>query len=181
MPKSITIPKIDLFNDETNEFSEIEPQTIRIEHSLVSLSKWERKWKKPFLSNTPKTDKELRDYIRCMTLTQNVDDRIYDYMPQSTINEIIKYMEDPMTATTVKQNGPKRPNQKIITSEVIYGWMIVLGIPIEFQKWHLNTLLTLIEVVNDLNAPPKKMGTAATMSQNRALNEARRKAFGSKG
>lgn len=181
MPKSITIPEINLFNDATNEFITIKPQTIKIEHSLVSLSKWERKWKKPFISKDPKTEEELRDYVRCMTLTQNVDSRVYEYMPQSCINEIIKYMEDPMTATTIKQNGPKKPNKQIITSEVIYGWMVVLGIPTEFQKWHLNNLLTLIDVVNNLNAPPQKMGRMATMNQNRLLNEARRKALGSKG
>lgn len=181
MSKTIVVPDLRLFDDEKQEFVTIKGTTFKIQHSLVSLSKWEEKWHKPFLSKTQKTQEELIDYVRCMTITQNVNPEIYNYLPVSVMNEIIEYMNDPMTATTIKQNEKRPPNRQIITAEVIYGWMIGLNIPMDFQKWHLNKLMTLIEVVNEQNNPSKKMGKNATMAQNRSLNAARRAALHSKG
>jgi len=158
------------------------PVTLQLEHSLVSLSKWEAKWQKPFLSNTSdRTDEEMNDYIRCMTLTQNVDPNLYYFIPDNVYNEITEYIQSPMTATTFSDNN-NRPSREIITNELIYYWMITLQIPIDpCEKWHLNRLMTLIKVCSIKNSPQKKMSLNELRSRNRSLNEARRKAMNSRG
>ena len=176
----VTIPEVEYFDEKTQSFITIAKQTeLSLEHSLVSISKWEAKWHKPFLENNPpKTDEELKDYIRCMTLTQNVNPEIYDHIPLKVIEQINEYINDPMTATTFKEQ--KKPSRRIVTSELIYYWMIALNIPFECQKWHLSRLLTLIRVCNE-KADPKKMSKSEIYAQNRRLNEARRKALKTKG
>ena len=177
---TITIPATEMFNDETQEFFTLKEQTIQLEHSLVSLSKWESKWHKPFLTKDKKTLAETIDYIRCMTITQNVNPDVYTRLSNSNIAEIEKYIENPMTATTFS-NLNQKASREIITSELIYYWMISLNIPMECQKWHLNRLLTLVRVCNVKNTPPKKMGKSDIISRNAALNAARRKQLGTKG
>ena len=162
------------------EFIEAKTQVLRLEHSLVSLSKWESKWHKPFLTKDKKTLAETIDYIRCMTITQNVNPDVYTRLSNSNIAEIEKYIENPMTATTFS-NLNQKASREIITSELIYYWMISLNIPMECQKWHLNRLLTLVRVCNVKNTPPKKMGKSDIISRNAALNAARRKQLGTKG
>lgn len=155
---------------------------LTLEHSLVSLSKWESKWCKPFISRVEKTHEESIDYIRCMTITQNVDPKIYDYVSAENLREVEQYIEAPMTATWFSEEktvGPKSGEQ--ITSELIYYWMIALEIPSEYQKWHLNRLLTLIRVCNVKNQKPKKMSQREHMDQRRALNAARKKQFNTRG
>lgn len=176
----ITVPGRELFNEETEEFIMSKPQRLRLEHSLVSISKWEAKWCKPFLSSDNKSLKESIDYIKCMTLTQNVPDSVYLCLTDKNIEDVSEYIEAPMTATTfwnTANNGPK----EIITSELIYYWMIALNIPFECQKWHLNRLLTLINVCNIKNSPDNKMSTREIYERNRALNEARKKKYNTKG
>lgn len=175
----LTIPPIEMFNEKTNEFVYSKETKISLEHSLVSLSKWESKWNKPFLSKDNKTLEETIDYIRCMTITQNVDPDVYFRLTDDNINTINKYIESPMTATTFSDNG--RNSREIITSELIYYWMISLNIPMECQRWHLNRLLTLIRVCNIKNTPPKKMSRREIMDRNAALNAARRKKYNSTG
>ena len=178
----ITIPAVEMFDERTEEFFiSAKEQTLQLEHSLVSLSKWESKWCKPFLSNNEKTVEETIDYIRCMTITQNVDPKVYDRLTYSNIEQINDYIEAPMTATTFHEGSQKGRSKEIITSELIYYWMITLNIPMECQKWHLNRLLTLIRVCNVKNAPPKKMSRREIMSRNAALNASRRKQLNSKG
>lgn len=177
---TITIPSQELFNDETQEFVSIKGCTLQLEHSLVSLSKWESKWNKPFLSREKKSIAETLDYIRCMTITQNVNPEIYNFLTDKNIDDINNYIDAPMTATTFSDNGSKN-NREIVTSELIYYWMISLNVPMECQKWHLNRLLTLIRVCNVKNTPPKKMSRKEIMSRNAALNAARRKKLNSKG
>ena len=177
---TITIPATEMFNDETQEFFTLKEQTIQLEHSLVSLSKWESKWHKPFLTKDKKTLAETIDYIRCMTITQNVNPDVYTRLSNSNIAEIEEYIENPMTATTFS-NLNQKASREIITSELIYYWMISLNIPMECQKWHLNRLLTLVRVCNVKNTPPKKMGKSDIISRNAALNAARRKQLGTKG
>ena len=168
--------------DEENEiFIESKKHTLRLEHSLVSISKWESKWEKPFLSKEDKTVEQTIDYIKMMTLTQNVDPKIYNYLSNKNIFEINKYIEAPMTATTFSKDNSQGHNNEIITSELIYYWMIALNIPFECQKWHLNRLLTLIRVCNIKNQPPKQMGRQELMRRNTAINEARRKKLNTKG
>ena len=155
-------------------------QTLALEHSLVSISKWEAKWHRSFINKGPETTEEWIDYVRCMTLTQNVDPNVYTALTKRNFSEISAYIKEPMTATTFpKKNG--RQNREIITAEIIYYWMFSYGISMECQKWHLNKLITLINVFNSKNAPPKKMSQKEIMAQNRALNAARRRRLGSSG
>ena len=176
----ITIPAITKGWDESKqEFVSTKEQTLQLEHSLVSLSKWESKWCKPFL-DTEKTTEEIIDYIRCMTLTQNVNPEVYRCLTNENIEQINNYINAPMTATKFSDNGGSR-SREIITSELIYYWMIALDIPFECQKWHINRLLTLIRVCNIKNTPPKKMGRDEIISRNRALNEMRKKQLNTNG
>ena len=177
----ITIPESEGFDENTNEFLSIKEQTLQLEHSLVSLSKWESKWNKPFLGKDQKTKDETLDYIRCMTITQNVDPRVYNFITNDSLDAISDYIEAPMTATKVFRNDKSPIKKETITSEVIYYWMIALNIPPEYQKWHLNRLITLIDVCNVKNAPPKKVKPQEVLSRNKELNDARRKALNSKG
>ena len=177
----ITIPKGELFNEETQEIITCKEQTIQLEHSLVSLSKWESKWHKPFLGKDEKTFEETIDYVRCMTITQNVDPNAYSFLSNENIEEINNYIGDPMTATTFFEEKTGSGKKEIITSEVLYYYMIALNIPFECQKWHLNRLMTLIKVCDIKSQPPKKMGKKATINHYAALNAARRKQLNSKG
>lgn len=183
----ITVPAREFFDDEHQEFVEIKEQTLTMEHSLISISKWEAKWKKPYFQNDkehPRSVEETLDYLRCMTITpSNIDPMVYRAMTKENIEEISSYINDPMTATTFTRNVSS-PNQKrqVITSEIIYYWMIAQNIPTEYEKWHINRLLTLIEVCSIKNDPhPKKMSRSAIARQNKALNAARRAKYGTKG
>lgn len=178
---NITIPKQELYDEENNEFINLPEKTICLEHSLVSVSKWESKWKKPFLSKEPKTVEETIDYIKCMTITQNVDDKVYNYLSKENIKDINKYIDDSMTATTFYDMRKNTVRQENITSELIYFWMISLNIPMECQKWHLNRLLTLIKICNIKNDSGKKMSRSEINSRNAALNAARRKKLNTRG
>lgn len=177
----IKIPAIEQWDELNQEFVYTKEQTLRLEHSLVSLSKWESKWRKPFLSKQEKTNEEIIDYIKCMTTTQNVDPNIFRCLSHENMMDIKNYIEAPMTATTFTKDKNSRPNREIVTSELIYYWMIALNIPFECQKWHLNRLLTLIQVCNVKNQPPKKMSKKDIMSRNAALNAARRQQLNTKG
>ena len=178
---SITIPAIEQWDEINCEFINSKEQTLQLEHSLVSLSKWESKWCKPFFSKQAKTYEETLDYIKCMTLTQNVKPETYNRLTTANIEQINNYIEAPMTATTFSEDRSSKANKEQITSELIYYWMIALNIPVEFQKWHINRLLTLIRVCNIKNQPPKKMSKRDVMSRNAALNAARRKQLNSRG
>lgn len=177
----ITVPGIELYDEKNQEFIYLKERTLQLEHSLVSLSKWESKWCKPFISKTNKTDEEIRDYVKCMTITQNVEPEIYDRLTSKNFDEIETYINAPMTATTFKEGRGGKKNTGIITNEIIYYWMFSLGIPKECEKWHLNRLLTQIRVCNEKNAPSKKMSKSEIMKQNAAMNAARRQKLNSKG
>lgn len=176
----ITIPGKEMFNEKTQEFFETKSYTIQLEHSLVSVSKWESKWNKPFLGKQEKTVEETIDYIRCMTITQNIDPVVYNGLSDKNVKDINKYIDAPMTATTFS-DGKGKLNNDIITSELIYYWMTSLSIPMECQRWHLNRLLTLIRVCNVKNGPAKKMSKRELIQRNASLNAARRAQFNSKG
>lgn len=181
--KVIHVPAQNGFDSNRNEFVNIEPTTIKLEHSLISLKKWEQKWKVSFLDKkTQKTTEMWIDYIRCMAINQ-VDDRVFQYLPIEIVKDVIKYIEDPMTATWFSdpnKKGAAKSDKEVITAEIIYCWMIMLNIPVEFEKWHLNQLLTLIRVVN-IKSNPKKMNAKEQASQRKALNAARRAKHHSKG
>ena len=177
----ITIPEGEFFDESTESFVIVKEQTLQLEHSLVSLSKWESKWKKSFLSTTEKTFEESIDYIRCMTITQNVNPLVYQNITPGIIAKVTEYIDLPMTATTFKDDNNRGHSREIITSEIIYYWMITYGIPFECQKWHLNRLLTLIRVCAIKNQQPKKMGRNELANRNRSLNAARRSRLNTKG
>lgn len=168
----ITIPAIEQYDEVHNLFITSKEQILHLEHSLVSLSKWESKWCKPFLTSVEKTIDETIDYVRCMTITQNVNDEVYSNITNDNIRLVREYIEADMTATTFSKEK-KTFNREVITAEIIYYWMIALNIPFDYQKWHLNRLLTLINVCNLKNNPPKKMGNKELASRNSALNAAR--------
>jgi hypothetical protein len=154
---------------------------LQLEHSLVSLSKWESRWCKPFMSKTEKTTEQTIDYIRCMTITQNIPDDVYNGITSEIVEQVSRYIEAPMTATTFSDDKKNVVNRDIITAEIIYYWMIALNIPFECQKWHLNRLLTLINVCNIKSQPKKKTSKKDIMSRNAALNEARRQRLNTTG
>lgn len=178
---TITIPAREMFDETTQRFVLYKEQKLQLEHSLVSLSKWESKWCKPFLTQEPKTLEETIDYIKCMTITQNVDPNIYSNLSKKNIEQINEYIAAPMTATTFGDNKKHGSSRETTTAELIYFWMISFNIPMECQRWHLNRLLTLIRVCNIKNAPPKKTSKRDVMSRYAALNAARRKQFNTKG
>lgn len=177
---TITVPKSEQFNNRTGEFSYTKETTLTLEHSLVSLAKWESKWHKPFLGKGAKTDEETIDYIKCMLITQNVDPSVFLALTPDNLRDIHEYINDPMTATTFSDKN-ERPTREIITAEIIYYWMISLGIPFECRKWHLNALLALIRTISLKNQPKKKMGKHEAAKQQHALNAARRARMGGAG
>lgn len=177
---TITIPKSEQFDEVNNVFSSSIEQTLKLEHSLVSLAKWESKWNRPFLSAEAKTIEESIDYIRCMTLTQNVKSELYNFITEENMRQVSEYIEACMTATVFLEEKSKK-NKEIITAEIIYFWMISLNIPIECQKWHLNRLLTLINVCNVKNQKPKKMSKKELNARNHDLNAQRRKQLNTEG
>lgn len=186
----IVIPeqRYEFYDEEKEEFLPtvyVKETKLQLEHSLISLKKWEQKWHKPFLDKSGElTYEELCDYIRCMTLTHGVDPEIYHWIPKDTIDIVVNYIKDPMTATWFRGNnlvGAQRNSREIVTAEIIYYWMITLNIPVEFQKWHLNQLLTLIKVVNIKNGKPQKVDQRKAAQERAKLNAQRRSALNSKG
>lgn len=177
----ITVPATEEWDELRNEFVNTKEQTLQLEHSLISLSKWESKWCKPFLSKKEKTREEVVDYIRCMTLTPNVKPEVYYALSEENVRMINEYIDAPMTATTFSNNGNGKGGREVITAEIIYYWMIVHNIPFECQKWHLNRLITLIRVCNIKSGPQKKMSRKETMNYNAALNAARKKKLNTTG
>lgn len=177
------VPEREWFDDATQQFYQFKSYDLMLEHSLLSLSKWEAKWKKPFLDDSSqRTDAEFLDYIRCMTINQGVDQMAYYNLTADLIDQIRKYIEDPMTATTVRRRQNKRPGaKKIVTSELIYSWMIHYGIPFECQKWHLNRLMMLIEVCGVESGGQGKMSKAEIMKENAAINAMRKAKHNTKG
>lgn len=177
----ITIPSAELWDEKNERFMYSKEQKLRLEHSLVSISKWESKWHKPFLLKGTKGYKETIDYIRCMTLTQNVDPDVYKYLTNENIDAVNQYIEDTMTASYVREEKGGSISREQITSELIYYWMISYGIPSEYQKWHLNRLLMLIRICNAKNKPPKKRSKKDLYKHYEEINAANRKRFNSKG
>lgn len=185
----LKIESQEFFNETISEFIELPAVTLKLEHSLLSISKWESRNHKRFIENTKnkksnKTVEEMRDYIRCMTLNHDVPDIIYSCLTAEHFDRINEYIGDSMSATTFvdnsNQNGPKKSNEAV-SSELVYYWMTVFNIPFECEKWHFNRLMTLIQICSIKNKPSKKMSKGSVMKQNAALNAARRKATNTRG
>ena len=180
---TIIVPPSELFDEKTSKFIPVKGTTLQLEHSLVSISKWEAKWHKIFCDDSvKKSPEETLDYIRCMTLTQNVDPLVYYVLTEDCVKKINDYIADPMTATKFNEEqlkkmsvGKPRHDEKM-SSELIYYWMVAAQIPFECQKWHLNRLLTLIRICGIKNEPPKKMSKSDLNAKYRNTNAARRAA-----
>lgn len=176
----LEISEKEVFDDSRQIFIKIPAQTLHLEHSLISISKWESKWHVPYLSKTPKTRQQALDYIRCMSVGKVTSEDVYVTLSSMELDTITNYINDPRTATWFsKSNG--RPSREVITSELIYYWMIEFGIPFECDKWHLNRLLTLIRICQIKNSPKKKMSASELANRNRKLNQSRRALNNSKG
>ena len=187
MPKMITISSKEEWDEVKEEFIGAYNTTITIEHSLISLHKWEAKWHKPFLTEEEHTPEETIDYIKCMTLTQNVKDEVYSMLSAENLAEIEEYISNDMTATTFgESDGKGVVDRTKITAELLYYWMIQYNIPYDCRKWHINQLITLIKVCGikaeeaNNQGKPKKL-TTDELSRRSALNRARREMVHSKG
>lgn len=179
----IYIEPQEFLNEETNEIIRVPDAKLQLEHSLISIKKWESKWHKPFLGKAEKTNEELLDYIRCMSLTSNINPLVFQYLPPHIMVEIINYIKDPMTATWFNTNsiGASKSSMETITNEIIYYWMIKFGVPFECQKWHIEQLLALIKTISIKDAPSKKMSKQEELAQRKALNAKRRAQMKSRG
>lgn len=176
----IIVPETELFDQRKNEFFTLKQQTLVLEHSLVSISKWESKWKVPYLNNDKKTKEQDQDYVRCMTITQNVDPMIYGFLTSDVWEKISEYMADPMTASNIPKE--KKPGIKTaVTAETIRYWMIMFNIPSEYEKWHINQLLALINYCEWKQRDPEKLTKEELFARNSALNRERKNRTHSRG
>jgi len=177
----ITVRLTEGFDEETSQFVDGETIDLELEHSLLSLSKWESSTQKAFLGRQDKTHEETILYIQMMTLTPNIAPEVFQKLSRENFEAINVYVSASMTATKV----PERPNaasRQVITSELIYYWMTALTIPFQpCESWHLNRLLTLIKVANEMNKPPKKMSRREAAARQRELNAQRRQQLGTSG
>lgn len=177
----LIINQQDYYDELTSEFVKLEGHTIELEHSLLSLSKWESIYQVPFLGPETKTSEQIMTYIKCMILTPNVDESIFQHFTQEDLDKIDKYINSKESATTFgimpQQKGPG----EVITSELIYYWMVAFNIPFEYEKWHINRLFSLVRICNIKNSKPKKMSRHEIAEQNRALNEQRKKQLNTTG
>lgn len=180
---TLRLPEREYFDDEKEMFFYLKPVTLKLEHSLLSISKWESMYHKRFLDKGKKTRSETIDYIRCMTINHDIPDEVYQTLPDQAILDVNDYIADSMTATTFSDNSrrPGRRSNEAVSSELVYYWMTVHNIPFECERWHFNRLMTLINICNIKNQPPKKMSKGAIGKQHMSLNAARRKAMHSSG
>lgn len=181
----IEVPDQDYFDEDVNEFVDVKGQTLLLEHSLISISKWEMKWHEPFLGDKEHTPEQTTDYVRCMCICPVHDEKIFSHLPPEVIERVNAYISDPMTATwfVSKRGGSHRaPSRDVITNELVYYWMIAYNIPFDpCEKWHFARLMTLIRVCQNKSETPKKMSKRELASRNAALNAQRKAKLNTKG
>ena len=173
---TITLPAKEMFDEAASTFIMYPETELHLEHSLISLSKWESKWKKPYLGTEERTREEILDYIYCMSMDKNTDPELINHMGIEEYKKIQEYILDSHTATKIYYRRPKKGGRpEVYTSEVLYYYMIYYGIPWAAEKWHLNRLITLIKVCGIKGGTTNQaMDMNAIFAQNRALNAARR-------
>lgn len=155
---------------------------LQFEHSLLSLSKWESKSKTPFLATPVKTAEVLLDYFEDMLLTPGTPPGIIYRLSPEQLKELTEYINDPMSASSVPQEGPNRRTPEITTSELIYYWMTALKIPFNpAETWHLNRLMMLIQIANYKNQPEKKRRPGQVLNDWREQNARLKKDYGTNG
>lgn len=177
----ITVKMSEGLNENTREFVATDVFKLEMEHSLVSLSKWESKFEKSFLHTKEKTSDEILWYIKAMVLTPDVPEDVFLNLSEDNIVEIDVYLGSKMTATWFRDDPNQKPSREVVTSELIYYWMFSSGIPKECENWHLNRLMTLIQVFSQKNKPQKKMSRSEIARQHRDLNAQRRAQMGTSG
>ena len=177
----ITVPAKEMWDEEKEEFVYGDEVTLEFEHSLVSLSKWESKHHKAFLTKKEKTAEEHLDYIKCMTLTEDVPDEVYARLTQENVDQIVAYIEDPMSATYYFDDKKQTGSRDVMTAEYIYYCMFANNIPLDFENRHLNKLIAIIKMCGLKNSPPKKMSKTDIANRHRQINAANRAKYHTKG
>lgn len=177
----IHIPKTRLWDNGKEEFIYVEETTLELEHSLVSISKWESKWHKSFFDKRDKTYEETLHYIECMSIDPKVSPEVFLCLTDKHMEQIKDYIDNPMTASSVPEDKNSPVSKERITSELIYYWMISLQIPVEFEHWHINRLIMLIKICGVKNSAPKKTSMNERYNRHAAINAANRKRFNTKG
>ncbi len=180
----IIVPATELYDEKKNLFYPAgKPHELVLEHSLVSLSKWESKWKKPFMVKGEKSIPETVSYVECMTITQNVNPEVYLHLSEENLRQVAEYIADPMTAAVIHRSQSEGSSSgTFMTAEIFYWKMSMHNIPYDpCQKWHLGRLIALLNVCDEKSSPPKRMGRNEILAQNAALNELRKKEWHTKG
>lgn len=177
----LTILGEEHFDDEKQEFVTRGDVTLALEHSLVSLSKWEQIWEKPFLGSEEKSAEETFSYVQCMVVTEDFPPEVFSRLSNDNIKQINDYIDSKMTATWFADTKETTKSRETITSELIYYWMVALNMPMTWESRHLNNLFTMIRVLNEKNQPEKKLSRGEIAARNRKLNEERKARFGTQG
>ena len=182
MPLTINIPKRELFNNATQEFIYLPEETLVLEHSLISISKWEAKWHIPYFKEEQKTSEQTYSYIQCMCIKGNATMEVIKTLTDQNLLDITNYIHDSMTATKIREEDTKKKEENFMTSEVIYSLMVNYGIPVEFEKWHINRLITLIRILGEQNkANTKKKSERELIEDYKKINERNKKLLKTKG
>ena len=179
---TITVPGVESYDETLKQFVSIGDLVLELEHSLVSLSKWESEFEKPFLGKGVKSTKEILAYVRCMVVTPNPPEEFLQKLSKENLEDVNTYIERKMTATWFSEHpGAPKTSREVVTAELVYYWMTVFNIPFECETWHLNRLFTLIRICNLKQEKPKKMSRAEVAARNRELNAQRKAQLGTTG
>lgn len=168
-----------MFDETTSTFKTQGDVVLELEHSLVSVSKWESVFEKPFLGDSDKTPEEIYFYIKSMVLTPEVPEEVFHRLTEENIEAINTYINARRSATWFSNDGPK--GREVITSELIYYWLSALNLPFSCETWHLNRLLTLIRIADLKSSRPRKMSRSEAAQRQRQLNEQRKAQFKTRG